>query len=332
MPILPDPNGNLLWAQESNINASNENISCDPVIDNSGNVYICTQGEWVSGIPRTKIYKFNSSGTLAWASSVDFTDTRPSILDLGPDDALYAVVQNKLKKINSASGVLEWSKNSYSPYSFNYKGGNLQFDSSNNIYLLSEKLVSGQYDAVLAKYDQNALNLNPVWERSFVSTAPSANDFGKKLLLHNNSLYVLGTTAGSFAGFTDSAFDLFLAKYDTDGNQAWFTQYTYSDPIAGGLKQPEMFALNNLLYVNGNGSKNFSGFTGAESARPHAYIMQIDTNTGNQDMVQQLGDTTSLRYYPQFFLGANNKITMTSQTAESPPKILILRLDAATLK
>ena len=123
--------------------------------------------------------------------------------------------------------------------------------SSGNIYVtggtyggLDSNTSSGGQDIFLVKYNSDA---EKQWTRQLGS---SSNDAGRGVAVDsNNNIYVTGTTAGGLDGYTNSGEqDIFLVKYDLNGNKLWTRQLgTSASDIAHGVAVDS----SNNIYVTG---------------------------------------------------------------------------------
>ena len=108
----------------------------------------------------------------------------------------------------------------------------LSIDSQGNLYLagytsgnLQGNGNAGKQDLVLVKYNSNG---DRQWTRQLGSSGDdvafaSATD-------SSGNVYAAGYTEGGFDGNThEGNFDLFLVKYDTNGNKQWHKEYGNSD-------------------------------------------------------------------------------------------------------
>ena len=83
-------------------------------------------------------------------------------------------------------------------------------------------------DAFIRKYDTNG---NTLWIREF-GTAES--DIALDVSVDRSGVYMVGTTEGTFPGQTASGnFDVFIRKYDIDGNEGWTRQFGSEEPDQG---------------------------------------------------------------------------------------------------
>ena len=103
-------------------------------------------------------------------------------------------------------------------------------DSVGSLYVLSasggalpaQTYSGGRLDVFLRKYDVDG---NHLWTRQFGSRG---SDFAGGLAVNDSDdIFVLGSTAGPLPGQTSTAedYDLFLRKYDGEGNERWTRRF-----------------------------------------------------------------------------------------------------------
>jgi len=166
------------------------------------------------------------------------------------------------------------------------EGRGIARDSSNNIYVtggtyggLDSNTSSGGQDIFLVKYNSDA---EKQWTRQLGS---SSNDTGRGVTVDsNNNIYVTGTTAGGLDGYTNSGEqDIFLVKYDLNGNKLWTRQLgTSASDIAHGVAVDS----SNNIYVTGEtrgGMDNNTSFGDKD-----IFLVKYDLN-GTRQWTQQLG-------------------------------------------
>jgi len=104
-------------------------------------------------------------------------------------------------------------------------GRGIAVDSIGNSYVTGYKggfpFITGSYGVFLAKYDNSG---NQLWINQ-LSTDNS--DFGNGVAVdENGNSYITGDTRGDLAGTGNAgSSDLFIAKFDTSGNQLWIKQF-----------------------------------------------------------------------------------------------------------
>ena len=143
---------------------------------------------------------------------------------------------------------------------------------------------AGVYDAWISKFDSDG---NQLWTQQFGSPDYEFNwDVDTD---SEGNVYSVGWTAGSLEGSSAGGYDVFLAKYDTDGNQQWIEQF-------GSAGSDHGFALdidsNDTIYVTGytddvlEGDNAGGDIVGADDA----FVATFDSD-GNQLELQQFGSS-----------------------------------------
>jgi hypothetical protein len=130
---------------------------------------------------------------------------------------------------------------------------------------------------------------------------------------HVGNIYVCGSTKGTFPGQVSAGdFDVFIAKFDKNGNQIWIKQF-------GTVALDEAFgmAIDHLgnVYVAGDTCGTFPGqvFAGDRDA----FIAKFDDD-GNQIWIKQFGTTRFDRIY-QIALDPSRNIYVLGWTAGTFP-------------
>lgn len=137
-------------------------------------------------------------------------------------------------------------------------------------------------DVFLAKYDRNG---NQKWARRF-GTGEEDGAAGVAVS-GNGDVYVGGSTCGDFPGAsvdpTAVGCDVFLAKYDRNGNQRWVRQFgTTGSDWAYGMTA----STSGDVYLTGLTDGLFPGRASAGGF--DAFVTKYDKN-GNQKWVRQFG-------------------------------------------
>ncbi len=201
-----DANGNTLWARGGG--GTNDDYAYGICTDANGNVYITgyfrspfiTFGTITLNNADTSISswnqcdifitKYDSDGTLLWAKRAGSAGTEIS----------YSICTDS-------------DNNVYITGMFGY---------STNMYFASDTLINrGSYDVFVAKYDSGG---NELWVKS---DGGAEQDCGYSICTDaSKNVYVTGYFQASAAFGNDSIFghgnlDLFVAKYDTYGNNIW---------------------------------------------------------------------------------------------------------------
>lgn len=144
---------------------------------------------------------------------------------------------------------------------------------------------SGDGDAYLRKYDPDG---NEMWTRQF---GTSAFDAAYAIDADPSGIYVGGSTGGVLAGGSNAGqFDVFVARYDSDGNEVWTRQFG-----AAGYDYPSAIDVAGAgVYV--------AGKTAESSSTDDAFIRKYDPD-GNELWSHQFG--TSFRDDEAFGISAN---------------------------
>ena len=194
-----DPIGNVVWAKQAGGNNMDEGYGI--VSDSLGNIYVVGSFDGTalfdnveltgSGKESMFIVKYDPDGNVIWAKSYAGTDT-----------------------VNGLDIVLDYLGNIYVT---GYFSGSVSFGSTT----LSS---SGSVDIFVAKYDSDG---NVIWAKQ---AGGSKSEKGNSIVLDSlGNIYVTGYFSGSvFFGssniVSNGNFDMFIAKYDSEGNVIWAKQ------------------------------------------------------------------------------------------------------------
>lgn len=296
-----DRYGNLLWSKQ--FGTAGDDLVYGIAANNSVAVFIVgsTTGAFpgATNAGGTDIFarKYEIDGTYAWTDQtgssgndelldVDTYDTygvrvvgrtngNLSATSAGGYDALFGSVgldggfsfnQFGTSGDDAATGIVYLAENI--PYISGYTDGTLPDQSS-----------AGGRDAFLAKFETNHA---PVWLRQF---GTSGDDQGNGVALNDNSIFIGGSTTGTFAGETTSGgLDAFMAAYDVSGNELWVTQFGTAGndvvhAVSGTSYLPMSFAV-------GSTTGTFSGETSAGGS--DAFAARFDA-VGNRLWTDQFG-------------------------------------------
>ncbi|MFN6465928.1 MAG: SBBP repeat-containing protein [Nostoc sp. DedVER02] len=147
----------------------------------------------------------------------------------------------------------------------------------------------GARDAWLTKYDSQG---KQVWSKQFGTTGTETS---WSMASDGKNIYVAGNTAGTLGSTSQGGRDLYLAKYDSDGNQQWIKQF-------GTVTFDEAFRVttdtNGNVYVGGHTVGGLAGENKNVGQDPKnltfpttdSFVAKFDSS-GNQLWVQQFGTT-----------------------------------------
>jgi hypothetical protein len=199
--------GDLLWTEHAFDFPPQSNTVNDVKIAADGSVYVCgTYGPLI---------KHDGEGTVLW--TVDIRGGRDLVLD-GSGYVYMTGFSNTLGMIlnkTSPSGAVLWTRT--------VKG---QSGDAIEISPLEDALyVAGSIAGMagVSKYDMLG---NLVWTRTFVGTGGIGSARCEDLAIDaSGNVYVAGHAYGDLAAPSAGNADVFLRKYDPNGNDLWTWQY-----------------------------------------------------------------------------------------------------------
>ncbi|MEA5579222.1 SBBP repeat-containing protein, partial [Anabaena sp. UHCC 0451] len=287
--------------QEQNSGVSN---------DSSGSIFAAgfTTGAFTgntnAGNPDGYITKYNPDGSQAWikqfgTSGTDYAfgtgnDSAGNVYSAGYTNGAFAGATNLgsndgfITKYTSA-GTLAWVKQFGTAADDTSFG--ISVDSNGNSYVIGKtygafagNVTQGAYDAYIAKYDTNGTQ---TWVKQ-LGTNQDDETIGVSLD-SNNNIYVLGSTAGAFAGNTNvSGFDVFVSKYDSSGTQAWVKQLGSSGNNYANINGISSDSTGNV-FITGYTDGTFSGNTSLGFY--DGFVAKYST-TGTLAWVKQFGTSS----------------------------------------
>ncbi|AXR61735.1 SBBP repeat beta-propeller lipoprotein, LipL53 family [Leptospira mayottensis] len=164
-------------------------------------------------------------------------------------------------------------------------GRSLTVDEKGFIYITGDTdqgvynaAATGIQDIILGKYDSQ---MNPIWTKQIgnANTTLEVNDIAVDM---NDNVYIIGNTNGNYPGALTGIEDMFLIKFDSNGNQIWSRQ----KGIANHEVMPQKMTLDSVgnTYITGRSTGPFGGpLTGS-----NGFIIKFKNN-GDEDWVQQIG-------------------------------------------
>jgi catechol 2,3-dioxygenase-like lactoylglutathione lyase family enzyme len=226
-----DSAGNRLWIRQLGTNTGDHAYAAAP--DGSGGLY-------VSGFTDGSLGGPSAGAADAWLAHYDSAGNRLWIRQLGTntDDHAYAAAPD-------GSGGL---------YVGGYTIGSLGGPNA------------GGYDAWVARYDGAG---NQLWIRQLgtssgeVANAAAPDGAG--------GLYVSGGTDGSLGGPKAGSYDVWLARYDSAGNQIWIHQLGTNVDDTASAAAPDG---SGGVYVSGPTKGNFGG---ANAGSDDAWLARYDS-------------------------------------------------------
>jgi len=264
-----DSNGNHLWSKR--FGGSDRDCGNSVSVDSSGNVYITGTfysstidlgGGALTNAGGWDIFlaKFDSNGNHLWSKRFGgIDDDRGRSISVDSSDNVYITGYFNSSKIDFGGGALTnagyddiflakfdssgnhlWSKK-FGGNDYDY-GYSVSVDSSGNVYITGTFYSStidlgggaltnaGGWDIFLAKFDSNG---NYLWSKKF---GGNDYDYGYSVSVDSSgNVYITGTFYSSTIDLGGGAltnaggWDIFLAKFDSNGNHLWSKRFGGSD-------------------------------------------------------------------------------------------------------
>ena len=292
-----DSSGSQLWLKQ--LGNESYNASREVTVNSAGNVYLTGQTSGDLGGPNaggqdTWATKYDSNGNQLWLKQFGTADSdSPSDLALDSDGNLYisGTSRNPPRGSGARGSVRAWvakyddSGNQLWLKDVNADGDSssygIKVDSSGNVYLTGPSSKFGVYVKTwAAKYDSNG---NQLWLKQF-----EAADFDSPSELAVDSaghVYLTGTTNGALGSPKADSLDIWVAKYDSNGNQLWLKQFGTADSDS-----PSDLALDSVgnVYLTGENYDSSKGYP----ADVDTWAAKYDSN-GNQLWLKQFGTAES---------------------------------------
>jgi RTX calcium-binding nonapeptide repeat (4 copies)/Beta-propeller repeat len=288
-----DNNGNQLWIRQvgQNIQFPTFSLAVDA---NTGDVFISGPDVRASieNPDDAYVIKFDTNGNQQWQTEVGtsgFLNFDESYgVTVGNDGSVYAtgwtngnlgatnqgLYDNWLAKYDNTTGEVQWiSQYGTSDYEWSWS---VATDSQNNVYTTGwtlgnlEGQNAGSYDAYLTKFDSQG---NLLWIQQF---GTAEDDEARDIYIDNNdNIFLTGFTRGSLGGTNAGSFDTFVAKFDTDGNQDWITQFGSPD-----REEPISIAGDDFgnIYVAGGTQGSLGSFNAGSF---DAWTAKLDAASGS---------------------------------------------------
>jgi hypothetical protein len=269
-----------------------------------GNVFVAgqTDGNFSGGPstgPSAYLRKYNSAGTAIWTRQVGPLEIGSYQVAVAADGLGNSYIAGETPASLAApnAGLTDYFVRKYDStgaVTWTRQAGSLSYDvprdavvdALGNLYLVGftgydlagPGASLGSYDAFLTKYD--ALG-NQLWTRQFGS---SDTDYGRGVALDGlGNIYIAGLTSGNVAApFGGGTWDMFLAKYDQNGNAIWKRQvnapsYDLAYDVAAD-------ALGNV-YLVGSSDGNLGG---PNAGSDDVVVIHYDS-AGNVIWTRQIG-------------------------------------------
>lgn len=186
----------------------------------------------------------------------------------------------------------------------------IDVDSQDNVYTTGwttgslEGSNAGIYDIWLAKFDTEG---NQEWIQQFgTDTFDWSWDVATDL---NDDVYITGWTLGNLEGNSAGSYDIWVAKYDSEGNQQRLDQFgTGGDDAALGIDVDDL----GNYYLTGYTDGDLAGDGNAGSY--DAWVAKYDSQ-GNQLWIEQFGSSGLENAYEVSVSGSSVFVTGTTDSS-----------------
>ncbi|MGV2829409.1 SBBP repeat-containing protein [Myxosarcina sp. GI1(2024)] len=302
-----DRDGNQLWLEQ--LSTSGSESATEIVTDREGNLYLVgvTNGDLApdnAGSFDVWVAKYDSEGNQLWVEQFgnELVDLSYSI-DIDGDGNVYLTGHSG--EIVSEEGEPGLLGQTLQPWITKYdtNGNRLWFQefessdlteaygvvvgSDNQIYATGWTLGdlaednAGAYDIWLAQLDSEG---NILWSEKFGSEDyefPWGIDTDSR-----GNVYITGWTLGELGGDNAGAYDVWLAKYDRDGDRQWIQQFgTSGDDGTGTFFGDLEIDSNDNIYLTGYTDSDLGG---ANAGSYDPWVAKYDSN-GKQHWIRQFG-------------------------------------------
>jgi hypothetical protein len=294
-----DSSGNQQWVQKIDGITARPTSGSSLDIDADGNVYL--SGVTDSFNPEeaelpisTDIWvaKYDSNGSQLWFQKLgiledgsEFEESYSNAVDqdgnvystgfttsnlASPNAGLYDVWLTK----HDTNGQLEWIRQ-FGTEDYEWAWG-VDTDSQGDIYLGGYTLGNlggtnaGSYDAWIAKYDNQG---NQLWTQQFGT--PGDDEVFSLKIDSNDNIFLAGYTDDSLGAINSGSYDAWVAKFDSNGEQAWIQQFGTPQ-----LEQAYDIAFDNVgnLYLTGISDGSLGNLNAGSF---DAWIAKLDIASGS---------------------------------------------------
>jgi hypothetical protein len=310
-----DPNGNLLWGRQfgANLNGSFSSGAFGLDTDAAGNVYLSGLG--VKENQRQDIFnfpvqddsfatKFDTNGNQQWFTEIGsffFDESFDATVDKDGNTYLTGWTQGLVKEADPSRNLLKYdawvakvnpSGQTQWIQQLGSQGDGLDFawgvdtDSQGNVYTTGWTTAtfdrnggntpngdpSTSYDTWVAKYRPDG---SLEWVRQLGTNVDDGTFYGDLKIDSQDNIFFTGYTNGNLGGNNAGAYDAYVAKFDTAGNNQWIQQ----------LGTPELDYGTGVSIDSNSGKLYLTGFTEGSFANTNAeaidaWLAQFDVESG----------------------------------------------------
>lgn len=248
------------WVRRYNSPDNLNDNAIDMAIDKAGNIYIAGDNITTNEGNNIVVVKYNNAGVQQWAKSFNYSgssndfssaiavDTSGNVYIAGYTQFGTGQFDWLVIKYND-NGTFQWFKFYSNPYGGDDISGSLGIDTKQNVYVVGyEQYSQFNIGALLIKFNSSGDSINVIRYRPTPPLPPWGlrTAFSKVKIDEQNNFYIGGASNNS----QTLNIDCFVFKYDSAGNQQWFTPYN-----SGGNRRDNLIDmcldLNNNVYATG---------------------------------------------------------------------------------
>ena len=306
---------NLAWNDSSTVHPAN-----------GGTIIIDNLSEGIYNLTITDALGCENSQTIAipkksndkwqWVNTPNSTNNnygRAVTTDKDGNIYGFGLVNDNDISLDFGNGVIFTSDNYYNNYivKFNEEGiaqwvtalsdtksllpSNITIDNSGNIYITGQHNTNSSIDAYLAKFDSDG---NLLWNKT---SGPSSNhEISNNITTDGSNIYLTGSFrenlnfGSSTIAENDGKYEIFIAKFDSNGNNIWLHQAGSNDDD----KAYDIEYSDNALYITGyfNSTASFSGQTISDSDADGCYLAKYNLDGSLQWVKSITGELNQQGY------------------------------------
>jgi len=312
--VLVNANDDIIpeWAGTQQLGTIKDERGSGIVVNSSGDIYITgwsvgpLDGFTQAGGQDMFITKYSSSGTNQWTKKIGTAsvDDGKSISVDSNDNIYVAGYTGAAFDGNNHFGgedgfLVKYDSNGNKQFSVQIGSSNFDqaccvtVDSNNYIYIsgyttgsIDGNQSNGSVDIFLMKFDSSG---NKIWTKQY-GTNQGDQPYGMSIDLSDN-IYITGNTSGQFDGNSSAGlYDMFLLKYNSDGEEDWAKQLgtTGSDSGEGVTVDSE-----GNVYVTGSTDRGLDGQTSYSAIGNNDVFLVKYNSNGLKQWSQQIGSSES---------------------------------------
>lgn len=273
-------------------------------IDAAGNRYVVWVSFGTGGTVTSSVTKFDAAGTMVWTKVIGDQTGQTNLFGIVADAAgnSYAVGYRLASPTSAAdvfvtkldsAGTEVWTLSLDSVAHDNDFGKAVALDKDGNVYVTGYTrgdlggTSAGNEDGFLAKIDNSGITPKVLWIRQF---GTESAEFPTSVAVDAaGNAYVGGSVSVFVDHLPEGNFDVFLTRYDKDGNQSWFQSFGTTDSSGEKLSDT-----GSAVAVDAAGNALIAGSTagalGTQFGGTDAFLAKYDA-TGARLWVLQFGTT-----------------------------------------